>query len=349
MSDDDDVYGNERTGDREAVADYLHGVADRIAAGDPLPFGDDREALTATSPVTFGVRSRTNGDETAVRLELTWASDDAERSETDGSDTNGGDTKRSEANGGGRARGDTRRGANVEGSGAVGGDAGLAPPEDDLPDPSVGTRDAESAARELDHAVRFARKGKTTAADSRFRRAIEADPADASIRRRYAAFLQAADEPRRALAQFERALDIAPDDPDLRTTVANFHWERGNVDAATEQFERALDRSPGDPDVLAAYGRFCWEERDDVEAAIDHLRTALDADPDHALAHLNFAVLLRHAGREDRAADHYEQALELGEGDATVHAEYGHYLWADGDVEAAARHYAKARELGGDA
>lgn len=317
--------------DRATVADQLRLLADGIENGDPLPLGEDDQALSASSPVRIDVRSQVGDDVTRVRVDLSWESDDAAAAD--------GTASRD------RSRGDTRRGAAVD-TGDEDESGVLATPDDDLPDPSVGTRNEKKAAHEFDRAVHFAGKGKTTAADSRFRQAIEADPADATIRRRYADFLQGVGEEPRAIAQFERALEIAPEDPQLRVAVANAHWSRGDADDATEQFETALDIAPENPDVLSTYGRFCWEERGDVEAAVEHLRTAIDADPDHALAHLNFAVLLREGGREDRAATHYERALDLGEGDATVHAEYGHYLWASGDVEEAARHYAKARELG---
>jgi Tfp pilus assembly protein PilF len=320
--------------DREAVAGKLRQLADRIESGEPLPVGADEAALSATSPVGFTVRSRVSDGETAVRVDLTWAAD------------RGGDRHADESGGSDRERGGTRRGA-VDADDADG-PADLATPEDDLPAPEAGTRNEKKAAHEFDRARHFAGKGKTRAADSRFRQAVEADPADAEIRRRYAEFLLDVGDARRAMAEFQGALAIAPEDPVLRVAVANAHWSLGNVERATEQFERALALSPEDPDVLSVYGRFCWEERGDVERAVEHLQTAIDADPDHALAHLNFAVLLREGGRDDRAETHYERALELGEGDATVHAEYGHYLWATGEVEEAARHYAKARELGAE-
>lgn len=334
----DGETGRTRRGDRETVAAYLRQIAAGIESGEPLPVGEG--APTATSPVTVGVRSRKDGDETRVRIDLSWDSETA----------SGGDEAER-----GRA---AQRGADV-GTASGGGSGGPEPagdetspdldlPEDDLPAPSVGTRNAERAAHELDRAVTFAAKGKTRAADSRYRQAIEADPADATIRRQYANFLLEVDESARALTQFERALEIAPEDAGLHVARANANWRRGETAAATDAFERALELAPEDPDVLSTYGRFCWEEREDVEAAVEHLREALAVDDEHALAHLNFAVLLRHGGHDERAATHYERAIDLGADNATVQAEYGHYLWASGDVEEAARHYAKARELGAE-
>jgi len=338
-------YDTDRVADREAVANYLRSLAERVASGDPLPFGEHREndALAATSPVEVSVRSRAReGEGATVRLQLSWDGSAKRRESDPDRDT---DSDGSAGGAGGESeRGSTRRGA---AGGDTPGESGLAPPDDALPDPSAGTDSETRAANELERAVSFAAKGKRSAADSRFRRAVEADPADPAIRRKYANFLRGVGETDRALAQFDHASSLDPENASLRVEIANCHWSRDEPDAAADQFEHALELAPENPDILATYGRFQWEQRGDIEGAVESLRTALDIDGDHALAHLNYAVLLRQGGRMERAEKHYERAIDLGEGDATVHSEYGDYLWATGDVEEAARHYATARELGG--
>lgn len=322
---EDPLYDRSRDTDREAAADYLRTLADRLAAGEQLlPADGDGAALAAPRDLSVDLRA-SNGDTVRVDIGLEWRHDPARSSS--------GDEQSAQ-----RAATDA------------------SPQSDDDPHQSTGWASAgasssyslpvieslDAADDEFERAAYFLRKGKHDAALTRLENAIEQTPQEPRRRYHVATVNWQLDRPSVAARHFSAAAELAPDDVTVQLDYASFCWSQGRVDDARAIYERVLEAAPDDPDVHSALGRFRWETDNDVESAVDHCKQAIEYDDEHGLAHCNYAVLLRHGGKHDHAEQHFQRALQLRGDDPIVQKEYGHFLWERGEIEAAARHYANA-------
>jgi Flp pilus assembly protein TadD len=68
--------------------------------------------------------------------------------------------------------------------------------------------------------------------------------------------------------------------------------------------------------------------------AAEHLRAALQFEPDSAPAHYNLGVLLSMLGDTDKAIEHYRRAAQLDPADADVQNNLGYLLALRDDPEA---------------
>jgi Tfp pilus assembly protein PilF len=62
------------------------------------------------------------------------------------------------------------------------------------------------------------------------------------------------------------------------------------------------------------------------KSAEDFFRQALEADPESALIHNNYAMLLKRMERLDDAEVHFRAALELDPQNTQIHKNYGNLL-----------------------
>ena len=323
---DDVLYDQTRQTDREAAAAYLQKIAERLAAGKQvLPTEGDGTRLQASDDVGIDLRA-TDGETVRVSIGLEWQP----AGEAPESDTASEPPAKKQRASGTPDDGDAHKSTGWASAGAS---EGYALPRLDSLD------DADD---EFERAAYFLRKGKPEAALNRFTSAIEETPQHARRRYHVATVCWRLGRPNMAATHFEAARELAPEDPTIALEYASFRWSQGQVAQAREVYERVLEIAPDSADVHSALGRFRWETDGDIETAADHLQRALDIDEDHALAHLNYAVLLRHGKQHDRAESHFQTALDERGEDPIVQTEYGHFLWEQGDIEAAAKHYARA-------
>ena len=115
---------------------------------------------------------------------------------------------------------------------------------------------------------------------------------------------------RAAADLFRRGLDLDPDDPSLRQRLGVALFQSGDVAGAVEAFERVVRTAPGHTEaqfslavVLADQGRY--------REAIEHFSTVLEHDPAYIQARVQLAEALARAGRPDEAVPHYDRALAL--------------------------------------
>lgn len=181
--------------------------------------------------------------------------------------------------------------------------------------------------------VELARKD-ATAALARFDRALELDPqhGDMSALVGRGQALLALDRDAEALVAFEAALAANPADAELarRVEVLKFRGveqglaaardaaRAGRLDDAARAYMAAIASSPESPFLyreLAAVER----EKGDVEAALTHLRKAVELDPGDARSLVHIGDLLETRADHEGAAKAYEAALTI-DSDPTVEA-----------------------------
>jgi Flp pilus assembly protein TadD/SAM-dependent methyltransferase len=90
--------------------------------------------------------------------------------------------------------------------------------------------------------------------------------------------------------------------------------------------------------VLAGYLR--TEGRTDE--AIEHLRRALEIEPDNAENHLTLGTILVSLGRSDEALGHLQQAVNSNPDDKGAHSELGIALYRTGKTDEALAHFRQA-------
>jgi tetratricopeptide (TPR) repeat protein len=125
---------------------------------------------------------------------------------------------------------------------------------------------------------------------------------------------------------------MKPAIPDEGVNVADFmnkqgesQFEQGRLDRARACFEMAIE---ADPDHWAAHcnlGVVRWEDGD-VSAALDHLYTAMNLNPDDPEVLRNCFLVLRTAGHAETAAEVMQFYLQKGFGDEAAWKDYGQLL-----------------------
>ena len=115
---------------------------------------------------------------------------------------------------------------------------------------------------------------------------------------------------RAAADLFRRGLELDADDPSLRQRLGVALFQLGDVDGAAEAFERAVRTAPEHTQAQFSLGVLLADQGRHQEA-IEHLSTVLQHDPAYLQARVQLADVLARSGHPDEALSHYEQALAL--------------------------------------
>ncbi|MEM9177699.1 MAG: tetratricopeptide repeat protein [Myxococcota bacterium] len=127
----------------------------------------------------------------------------------------------------------------------------------------------------------------------------------------------------------------------LRAGMAN---ERtGNYPAAVAQYERGLSVEPDNVELLNALG-FSLFQQGKSDEAVAPLERAIEADPTHAKAHNNLALVSVDLGEYELAEAYYRESLAI-EPHPAIYNDLGYVLESQGLPEDAVELYRKALEL----
>lgn len=152
-------------------------------------------------------------------------------------------------------------------------------------------------------------QGDLAAARREFERALELDPESADALLNLASLHAAEGRTAQARHLVERALAVDPSSTAALAQLAELARDRGDLQEAIRLFHEALgvDRQPflylGLGDVLQRAGR--------LDEAVAAFESALELDPDSALAYYDLGVTYGNQGRYDEAVAAYEKALAL--------------------------------------
>lgn len=86
--------------------------------------------------------------------------------------------------------------------------------------------------------------------------------------------------------------------------------EQGQVDEGIAILENVVEQAPAVSGPRIDLG-IAWHRNGDLDAAEQHLRAALELNPDHPVAHNELGIILRKTGRFAEARRSYEAALAI--------------------------------------
>ena len=113
---------------------------------------------------------------------------------------------------------------------------------------------------------------------------------------------------RAAADLFRRGLELDPDDPSLRQRLGVALFQLDDVAGAVDAFEQVVRTTPEHTEAQFSLGVVRADQGRHREA-IDHLSTALRHDSAYIQARMQLATVLARSGRADEALSHYERAL----------------------------------------
>jgi len=108
------------------------------------------------------------------------------------------------------------------------------------------------------------------------------------------------------------------------------HERQGNWDLAEPDFRRALELNPEHPQVLNYLGYSLVEEQIKLDEALDMIERAVAAQPNSGFIVDSLGWVLYRLGRYDEAVVHMERAVELEPIDPVINDHLGDVLWAVG-------------------
>ena len=138
-------------------------------------------------------------------------------------------------------------------------------------------------------------RGDLDAAETYYKRAIEADPKHANNLGNYALFLEnERGDPDGAETYYKRAIEADPKHANNLGNYATFlKNERGDPDGAETYYKRAMKAAPKNASILGKYATFLANERGDLDAAETYFkRSTIEADPKHATCLGNYGQFL---------------------------------------------------------
>lgn len=123
-----------------------------------------------------------------------------------------------------------------------------------------------------------------------------------------------------------------------------FELEATAPEEGMKAYRKALEADPEHADAHLNLGRLL-HERGDLEAAEEHYRRALASDPDFATAAFNLGVALEDLGRRRDAIAAYEEAVRLDPLFRDAYFNLGRLLELEGERRGALRHFKSYRRL----
>lgn len=113
-------------------------------------------------------------------------------------------------------------------------------------------------------------------------------------------------DPLKAIAHYRKALELKPKSPEVNCNLANVYLDLGRYDEAIALYEKALeDILYKTPFIAENNLGWCHYKRGDAEKGIDHIRTAIIANPKFCLGYRNLGIIYAEQGDQAKAAENF--------------------------------------------
>ena len=195
-----------------------------------------------------------------------------------------------------------------------------------------------------DPGLHFLQAGNLDEAERVYRRAIQAEPARASLYANLGVALFRLRRLDEAAEAVQQALRLNPDAWSVHNFLGNIFAARGMWEEAAAGYRRALQLKP---DFARAYNNLGLVLLNDrrIEEAVANFRKAVKLKPHFVAAHNNLGDALRSQGLLDEAMEEYRRTLRLRPDFAWGHAKMGNIHKDRGDLPAATARYRRAVQL----
>jgi len=187
------------------------------------------------------------------------------------------------------------------------------------------------------------RRGRTTEAESGYRKIISANPGHARALSSLGVLLCESGRVAEARQYLERATAIEPD-PRALTNLGIVYRVEGKLDLAAESFGRVLEVAPHFPDAFLNLGTVLVDAGVHREA-LSLLEQALNMGPDSPRLRAALARVLLQLKRPTQSLLHARRAVEMSPNMASFHRQLGDALDACGEKTEAVASYRRAIEL----
>jgi Flp pilus assembly protein TadD/mono/diheme cytochrome c family protein len=147
-----------------------------------------------------------------------------------------------------------------------------------------------------------------------------------------------------AESDFHTQLQSCPDDADAHAGLASALAAEGRADEAAQEFKRSLAIDAGNVSVLEGLGAI-EVEAGQINAAIDHLVSAVRLADSSADAHEQLARAYAQAGRQADALNELRRAAQLKPDDPLLHSALSQVLAASGSLAQAIEEQRTALKL----
>mgnify|MGYP000844624419 CR=1 FL=1 len=211
----------------------------------------------------------------------------------------------------------------------------------------------------------YAELGQMELAKKLYEEAIDRFPSETFAHQMYAIHLASIEKLSEADSELKSLVEIDPtgtlmgldsleeEDPVLEFILSNLGLlliERGEIDRARSVYEKIVKANPDHAIAHNNLAILLNENFDEREKAREHYERALEIDPDYADAHVNLAILLTNNSDEHEGArEHYERALEIAPDHALAHINLALLLSNNSDEHEKAReHFERALETNPD-
>ncbi len=208
----------------------------------------------------------------------------------------------------------------------------------------------EQAAIHYDLGVQAMQHCDSRAALTEFKQALELDPALAQAYNalglvHHLSFAQLPE----AEAAYKQALEKDPRFTEAYTNLGNVYLAQARYEEAIPMFEKALsDMLYKTPFIAENNLGWCYYKKGEVQLGVDHIRSALMANPKFCLGHRNLGIIYGELGQQEKAAEAFARYAKSCPAKAEAHQLYGMMLLKLGDREQAKKELtacaAKARE-----
>ena len=181
-------------------------------------------------------------------------------------------------------------------------------------------------------------------AEGLYRRAIEAEPADARAWHLLGLALCQSGRAEEGARALRRSVELSPGTPEFRNNLAGVLGSLGRHAEAEAELREALKLRGNYPEALNNLG-VALEHQDRFDEAAEALRKAVELAPNYTQAHTHLSNALRKGWRPRDAADAAATALRLDVRSAEAHNALGAALLELNRVEEAAASFRRAIDL----
>jgi tetratricopeptide (TPR) repeat protein len=194
----------------------------------------------------------------------------------------------------------------------------------------------------------YSSRGQPAAAAEQFQAAVANQSNDPLVHRQLGEVLLQIGNPQAAAESFERAIELDPNAHEAHHGLATAYLAQRRFDAAAREEERALELANGNYTLAIVGLGDIDREQGRFEQAVERYNTALERDPQLAVAYLGLGKASFGQGRHDIALMHYRRGLEIEPENVLLLLGVGDALLQQNDTAAAREAYQRARELAPD-